>query len=289
MPRVKKTDTEMAADQGAAGETPRPDRPDELLGAAAGDDAGALEGSPLAPDARTSVLGAADSSVTDTGTDAGAAGGDAGSEDAPGREAEAGAEAAEAEAGAEAAEAEAGEEGAAVDPDRKWYVIHTYSGYEAKVKANLEKRVASMLMQDKIFRVVVPTEDEIEYKDGRKIITKKKVFPGYVLVEMIMNDDSWYVVRNTPGVTGFVGSGAKPVALDASEVRRILRHMGMDEPRPKVMYEEGESVKVVSGPFMGFIGKVREVNLDKGKLRVFVSMFGRETPVELDFSQVEKL
>ncbi len=176
-----------------------------------------------------------------------------------------------------------------VDSDKKWYVVHTYSGYEGKVKANLEKRVESMLMQDKIFRVVVPTEDEIEYKDGRKLISKKKVFPGYVLVEMIMNDDSWYVVRNTPGVTGFVGSGAKPVPLDAGEVKSILRHMGVDEPRPKVMYEDGESVKVVSGPFMGFIGKVREVNLDKGKLRVFVSMFGRETPVELDFGQVEKL
>jgi transcriptional antiterminator NusG len=178
---------------------------------------------------------------------------------------------------------------AATDPERKWYVVHTYSGYEGKVKANLEKRVESMLMQDKIFRIVVPTEDEIEYKDGRKLITKKKIFPGYVLVEMVMNDDSWYVVRNTPGVTGFVGSGAKPVSLDASEVKGILRHMGVDEPRPKVMYEDGESVKVVHGPFMGFIGKVREVNLDKGKLRVLVSMFGRETPVELDFSQVEKL
>jgi transcriptional antiterminator NusG len=176
-----------------------------------------------------------------------------------------------------------------VHPDRKWYVVHTYSGYEGKVKANLEKRVESMLMQDKIFRVVVPTEDEIEYKDGRKLISKKKVFPGYVLVEMIMNDDSWYVVRNTPGVTGFVGSGTRPVALDQSEVKAILRHMGVDEPKPKVMYEDGETVKVVSGPFMGFIGKVREVNLDKGKLRVFVSMFGRETPVELDFAQVEKL
>jgi len=175
------------------------------------------------------------------------------------------------------------------DQEKKWYVVHTYSGYEGKVRANLEKRVESMLMQDKIFRVIVPTEDEIEYKDGRKVISKKKIFPGYVLVEMIMSDDSWYVVRNTPGVTGFVGSGAKPVPLDASEVKSILRHMGVDEPRPKVMYEDGESVKVISGPFMGFVGKVREVNLDKGKLRVFVSMFGRETPVELDFSQVEKL
>ncbi len=193
--------------------------------------------------------------------------------------------------GSEAAGAEGGVGGApdAGHPEKKWYVVHTYSGYEGKVKANLEKRVESMLMQDKIFRVVVPTEDEIEYKDGRRLISKKKVFPGYVLVEMVMNDDSWYVVRNTPGVTGFVGSGSKPVPLDPGEVKSILRHMGYDEPRPKVMYEDGESVKVVSGPFMGFIGKVREVNLDKGKLRVFVSMFGRETPVELDFGQVEKL
>ncbi len=180
-------------------------------------------------------------------------------------------------------------QGAPAHPDKKWYVVHTYSGYEGKVKANLEKRVESMLMQDKIFRIIVPTEDEIEYKDGRKLITKKKIFPGYVMVEMIMNDDSWYVVRNTPGVTGFVGSGMKPVPLDPAEVRTILRHMGVDDPKPKVVYEDGESVKVISGPFMGFIGKVREVNLDKGKLRVFVSMFGRETPVELDFAQVEKL
>lgn len=194
-----------------------------------------------------------------------------------------------AETAVEAQEDEGGGEAHPDHPEKKWYVVHTYSGYEGKVKKNLEKRIESMLMQDKIFRIIVPTEDQIEYKDGRKLISKKKIFPGYVLVEMVMNDDSWYVVRNTPGVTGFVGSGTRPVPLEPSEVRSILRHMGVDEPRPKVMYERGESVKVISGPFMGFIGKVKEINLDKGKLRVSVSMFGRETPVELDFSQVEKL
>ncbi|HCJ09875.1 MAG TPA: transcription termination/antitermination protein NusG [Clostridiales bacterium] len=194
-----------------------------------------------------------------------------------------------AEAQEEQEEEEGGGEAHPDHPEKKWYVVHTYSGYEGKVKKNLEKRIESMLMQDKIFRIIVPTEDQIEYKDGRKLISKKKIFPGYVLVEMVMNDDSWYVVRNTPGVTGFVGSGTRPVPLEPSEVRSILRHMGVDEPRPKVIYERGESVKVISGPFMGFIGKVKEINLDKGKLRVSVSMFGRETPVELDFSQVEKL
>jgi transcriptional antiterminator NusG len=205
------------------------------------------------------------------------------------RAAETAVEAQEAGDGGEARPDQPENEAGPDQPDKKWYVVHTYSGYEAKVKKNLEKRIESMLMQDKIFRIIVPTEDQIEYKDGRKLISKKKIFPGYVLVEMVMNDDSWYVVRNTPGVTGFVGSGTRPVPLEPSEVRSILRHMGVDEPRPKVMYEPGESVKVISGPFMGFIGKVKEINLDKGKLRVSVSMFGRETPVELDFSQVEKL
>jgi transcriptional antiterminator NusG len=171
--------------------------------------------------------------------------------------------------------------------DKKWYVIHTYSGYENKVKANLEKRVESMGMEDKIFRVLVPMEEEVEIKDGKKKITKKKIFPGYVLVEMIMSDDSWYVVRNTPGVTGFVGSGAKPVPLHASEVRGILRQMGLEEPRPKVAFRTGQSVKVITGPFDGLLGVVDEVNAERGKLRVLLSMFGRETPLELDFGQVE--
>jgi len=174
-------------------------------------------------------------------------------------------------------------------PRKRWYVVHTYSGYENKVKANLEKRIETMEKEDKIFRVVVPIEEEMEIKDGKRKITKRKVFPGYVLVEMLMSDDSWYVVRNTPGVTGFVGSGSKPIPLQPAEVRSILRQMGVDEPRPKVAYSLGESVRVTAGPFEGFVGVIREIHPDKGKLRVFVSMFGRETPIELDFSQVEKL
>ncbi len=173
--------------------------------------------------------------------------------------------------------------------EKKWFVIHTYSGYENKVKANLEKRVASMNMQDKIFRVLVPMEDEIEVKDGKKRITKRKIFPGYVLVEMYLTDDSWYVVRNTPGVTGFVGSGNKPIPLQPNEVRSIMRQMGLEEARTKIDLDLGESVRVITGPFENFIGTVEEIYPEKSKLKVLVSMFGRETPVELDFTQIEKL
>ncbi|GAB6877337.1 transcription termination/antitermination protein NusG [Thermaerobacter litoralis] len=180
-------------------------------------------------------------------------------------------------------------ESSARDPRRQWYVIHTYSGYENKVKANIEKRVRTMGMQDKIFEVLVPTEEAIEVKDGKRRTVQRKVFPGYVLVEMIMTDDSWYVVRNTPGVTGFVGAGNKPTPLLPSEVEQIRRQMGVDEPRPLIRFEVGESVKVADGPFEGFIGQVETIDHQKGKLRVLVSMFGRETPVELDFTQVEKL
>jgi transcription antitermination protein nusG len=172
---------------------------------------------------------------------------------------------------------------------KNWYVIHTYSGYENKVKTNLEKRVESMNMEDKIFRVLVPMEDEIEFKNGKKKIAKRKVFPGYVLVEMNMTDDSWYVVRNTPGVTGFVGTGAKPIPLLESEVAAILRQMGMEEQRTVVDFTVNQSVRVTAGPFKEFIGVVSQIMEDKGKLRVNVSMFGRETPVELEFAQVEKL
>jgi len=173
--------------------------------------------------------------------------------------------------------------------EKKWYVIHTYSGYENKVKANLEKRVESMGMENKIFRVLVPTEEEVEIKDGKRKINKKKIFPGYVMVEMIMTDDSWYVVRNTPGVTGFVGSGSRPTPLQPSEVRQIIRQMGFEEPKPKIRFEKGQSVRVNSGPFTGFIGVIDEVDADRGKLKVYVSMFGRDTPVEVDFGQVEEL
>ena len=176
--------------------------------------------------------------------------------------------------------------------ENKWYVVHTYSGYENKVKANLEKRVESMGMEDKIFRVLVPMEEEIENKDGKKKSVMKKVFPGYVLVEMIMTDDSWYVVRNTPGVTGFVGSsgaGSKPTPLLDDEAKTILKQMGMEEPKARIDFQLKESVKVAEGPFEGFIGHIEEINAEKGKVKVLVNMFGRETPVELEFYQVEKL
>lgn len=184
--------------------------------------------------------------------------------------------------------AEAGREAAGAAGAR-WYVIHTYSGYENKVRTNLERRVTSMAMQGKIFRVLVPTEDEIEIKDGKRRIAKKKVFPGYVLVEMLMDDDSWYVVRNTPGVTGFVGSGTKPIPLQEREVKAILRQLGDETPKFRITYQKGSAVRINSGPFMDFSGVVDEILPEKEKVRVLVSIFGRETPVELDFTQVEKI
>lgn len=172
---------------------------------------------------------------------------------------------------------------------KQWYVVHTYSGYENKVKANLERRIESMNMEDKIFRILVPMEDEVEIKNGKKKVSKKKVFPGYVLVEMIMTDDSWYVVRNTPGVTGFVGSGSKPIPLSEDEAKAIIKQMGMEEPKTKMDVVIGENVKVINGPFENFIGVIEEIYPEKGKVKVMVSMFGRETPIELDFSQIEKM
>jgi len=173
---------------------------------------------------------------------------------------------------------------------KKWYVVHTYSGYENKVKANLEKRVQSMEMEDKIFRVLVPMETELETgRDGKKKLVKKKIFPGYVIVEMIVTDDSWYVVRNTPGVTGFVGSGTKPTPLEEDEVNAILRSMGVEEPRIRLDFSLGEAVRIIEGPFQDFVGPVEEIIADRHKVRVKVNMFGRETPVELNFTQVQKV
>ncbi|MCL5781318.1 MAG: transcription termination/antitermination protein NusG [Firmicutes bacterium] len=172
---------------------------------------------------------------------------------------------------------------------KQWYVVHTYSGYENKVKANLERRIESMNMEDKIFRILVPMEDEVEIKNGKKKISKKKVFPGYVLVEMIMTDDSWYVVRNTPGVTGFVGSGSKPIPLSEEEAKAIIKQMGIEEPKTRMDITVGENVKVTDGPFENFVGVIEELYPEKGKVKVMVSMFGRETPIELDFSQIEKM
>ncbi|QQE76445.1 transcription termination/antitermination protein NusG [Brevibacillus ruminantium] len=176
--------------------------------------------------------------------------------------------------------------------EKAWYVVHTYSGYENKVKTNLEKRVESMGMEDKIFRVLVPTEEEVETKDGKKRTVTKKVFPGYVLVEMVMTDDSWYVVRNTPGVTGFVGStgaGSKPTALRPEEADTILRQMGIEIPKIKVDFDLRDMVRVTDGPFSSRTGEIIEIHPDRQKVRVLVDIFGRETPVELDFTQIQKL
>lgn len=178
------------------------------------------------------------------------------------------------------------------DDDRAWYIVQTYSGYENKVKKSLEQRIQQMDMGDRVFDVVIPTEDEIEIRDGQRRTVSRKLFPGYILVQMLMDDDSWYVVRNTPGVTGFAGASqderSQPPALDDEEVARILRQMDTGTPRINVGFAVGEAVRVIDGPFIDFVGQVDEINLDKGKVRVMVSMFGRETPVELDFLQVEK-
>src|SRR5437773_486648 len=180
-------------------------------------------------------------------------------------------------------------------PGRRWFVIHTYSGYENKVKTNLEHRIDSMGVGDKIHEVVIPTEEQVEIKDGQRRTVQRKVFPGYVLVQMMVTDegippnDSWYVVRNTPGVTGFVGAGTHPSPLEEPEVKRILRRMKMEAPRVKVSFSKDERVKVVDGPFTDFIGVVDAINPEKGKVRVLVSFFGRETPVELDFLQVARI
>ncbi len=176
-----------------------------------------------------------------------------------------------------------------VSDEPLWYVVHAYSGHEEKVKKNLEKRIESMDMQDKILQVLVPMEDEIEIKDGKRRHVQKRIFPGYILVKMRLDDESWYVVRNTPGVTSFVGSGTKPVPLTERDVAKIQRQMKQEAPKIRVEFEVGEPVRVVDGPFTDFHGKVDEINPEKGKLKVLVNMFGRETPVELDLLQVEKV
>jgi len=180
------------------------------------------------------------------------------------------------------------------DRPGRWYVVHTYAGYENKVKQNLASRVRSMNVEERVFEVVIPMEDVIEFKAGRKVVVQKKVFPGYLLVRMDLDDDSWYVVRNTPGVTGFVGSGAKPTPLSRKEVEAILGageqgEMPEKKARPRLAFDTGEQVRVTSGPFADFNGAISEIDVDRSKLKVLVNIFGRETPVELDFGQVAKL
>ena len=172
---------------------------------------------------------------------------------------------------------------------RRWYAIHTHSGHEEAVAQNLRQRVESMGMEDKIFNILIPTEKKIKIKNGKRKIVTEKMFPGYVLVEMIVTDDSWYVVRNTPNVTGFVGSGTIPTPLSDKEVEEIKKRMGVEEPKYKIDVEVGTPVKIIDGPFKDFEGKISEVDEERGKVKVLVSMFGRETPVELDFLQVKKI
>lgn len=172
--------------------------------------------------------------------------------------------------------------------DRAWFVIHCYSGYENKVRYNLEQRIETMGMKDRIFDVVIPTQEEIEVRDGKRRTVERHVFPGYVLVNMILSEESWYVVRNTPGVTGFVGMGNDPTALRPEEVQQILRRMEAEAPLVKVSFKVGERVRIVDGPFNDFRGMVAEIDMERTKVRVMVNFFGRETPVELDFLQVEK-
>jgi len=201
-------------------------------------------------------------------------------------------EADDAKAPVPGADASSDEEDAGEEPEeggRNWFVIHSYSGYENKVKRNLEHRIESLGMQHKIFEVVVPTEEEIELKDGQRRTVERRIFPGYILVDMLMDEDSWYVVRNTPGVTGFVGSVRKPTPLRKRDVDKILKRMRAETPRVTVSFVPGQKVRIADGPFEDFVGVVDEINEDKGKVRILVSFFGRETPVELDFLQVEKL
>ncbi len=180
-----------------------------------------------------------------------------------------------------------------IPDDADWYVVHTYSGYENKVKQNLEHRIESMGMHDQIFQIVVPIEEEVDIKDGQRRIVERKIFPGYVLVRMLLTDDSWGVVRNTPAVTGFVGSQTgervKPVPLRPEDVEKIMRRMEAEEPTIRVSFREGQNVRIVDGPFTDFHGVIDAIDMERGKVRLMVNFFGRETPVELDFLQVEKV
>ena len=173
--------------------------------------------------------------------------------------------------------------------ERNWYVIHTYSGYEEQVADSLKQRIESLVMQDKIFDVIVPKEKQIEIKNGKRKIVEKKIYPGYVLVDMIVTDDSWYVVRNTPNVTGFIGFGVRPTPMSKEEIDRIKKRMGVEEPKYQVDLNVGDLVKINDGALKGFEGKIEEVDQNKGKVKVLVNMFGRETPVNLDFLQVNKI
>ncbi|HOK35265.1 MAG TPA: transcription termination/antitermination protein NusG [Candidatus Pacearchaeota archaeon] len=172
---------------------------------------------------------------------------------------------------------------------RNWYVLHTYSGYEESVARNLKQRIESMGMEDKIFNVIVPKEKKIKIRNGKREVVEEKIYPGYVLVEMIVTDDSWYVVRNTPRVTGFIGAGTTPIPVSKEEIERLQKRMGEKEPEYKIDVKAGDLVKIVDGPFKDFDGKVSSVDEERGKIKVLVNMFGRDTPVELDSLQIKKV
>ena len=172
---------------------------------------------------------------------------------------------------------------------RAWYAIHTYSGYEDNVAKNLKQRIESLGMEDKIFNVIVPKEKKIKIKDGKRKVVEEKIYPGYVLVEMIVTDDSWYVVRNTPNVTGFVGAGTTPVPVSKEEIDSLMTRMGVEEPQYKIEVKSGDLVKITDGPFKDFEGKVSDVDEERGKIKVLVNIFGRDTPLELDSLQIKKL
>jgi len=176
-----------------------------------------------------------------------------------------------------------------IEQERNWYVIHTYSGYEDAVAKNLKQRIESLGMEDKIFNVIVPKEKKIKIKNGKRKIVEEKIYPGYVLVEMIVTDESWYVVRNTPRVTGFLGAGTTPIPVSKTDMEDLMKRMQMAEPEFKVDVEVGTIVKVIDGPFKGFEGKVSEIDKERGKIKVLVNMFGRDTPVELDSLQIQKV
>ena len=173
--------------------------------------------------------------------------------------------------------------------EKKWYVIHTYSGYEEAVAKNLKQRIESLGMEDKIFNVIVPKEKKIKIKSGKRKVVEEKIYPGYVLVEMIVTDDSWYVVRNTPNVTGFVGAGITPIPVSSNEIENLKKRMGVETPQYKIEVKVGDPIKIIDGPFKDFDGKVSEIDAERGKVKVLVNMFGRDTPIELDSLQIKKL
>jgi len=176
-----------------------------------------------------------------------------------------------------------------IEQQKNWYVIHTYSGYEDAVAKNLKQRIESLGMEDKIFNVIVPKEKKIKIKDSKRKVVEEKIYPGYVLVEMIVTDDSWYVVRNTPNVTGFIGSGTTPIPLSDEEIKSIQKRMGIEEPKYKIDVTVSTPVKINDGPFKGFEGKVSEIDEERGRLKVLISVFGRETPIDLDYLQIKKI